>query len=753
MKLPDVIKGLSIEKKVELYNLLGSDYQANPQLADVRNDLNKENVKICPYCKSTDTNSPRIYKGLKRYRCNNCTKTFDNSTNIALSGVIQTERNEENIDNVREIAEESEERYKAIAKYLTDYQYTAIVRDGEVVETIHNESCEMVTGYSPKEFMINPYLWINMVVPEERARVADEFSKIFKKIELPPVEHRIVCKNGEIRWVCNTVIPKYDANGNLVSYDGIVKDITERKRAEEEIRKLINDLEMRMEERTRQLEEININLEEAKYEAEEANRTKSEFLAHMSHDIRTPLNAILGYTELLRYTIIDQTQKDYINSIESSGNSLLTLINDILDLSKIEAGKLDLELEYVDSSFFFSEFERVFSLKVSEKGLKFILMISSDMPSGIYIDEARVRQIIFNLIGNSVKFTREGFIKLNIFTENLANSTEKPEGLIDVIIEVQDTGIGISKDLQKTIFEPFVQGKDFKNRGTGLGLAITKKLLDIMDGTISILSEQGKGSTFTIRIPNIPFLKDYSRTKVDIRIDTTEIEFDKAVILLADDDEYNKNYLRDALKNTNLKIVEADDGIAAYSLAKDIVPNLIIADIQMPQMDGFQLLNMLKADENLKHIPVIAYSASVLKKQKERIHNCEFAGLLIKPVKVTELYAELMNFLPYKSTQRVVQSSTSDLTSEITNLPELIQSLDYKFYDTWKSFEVRQPIGEIRNFGKNLVQLGMFHNSSTITDYGKNLISAADNFNIEAILNLIGKYKSIIENLKSSAKI
>jgi two-component system sensor histidine kinase EvgS len=542
----------------------------------------------------------------------------------------------------------------------------------------------------------------------------------------------------------------------------------------EEKEKRAAELEIKVEERTKQLTIINDFLQneievrklaedeikKARTEAEQANQAKSEFLANMSHEIRTPMNAVLGYTELLSSTIIDQTQKDYINSIKSSGRSLLTLINDILDLSKIEAGKLEMEYDYVDTYSFFSEFERIFSLKVTEKDLKFILDITSGTPQGVYIDEARVRQIIFNLIGNAIKFTSEGKITLKVYTENpqiVSYSKEKTEELIDLIIEVKDTGIGISKELQEVIFEPFVQERDYKHYGgTGLGLAITRRLTVLMNGTINLKSELGKGSTFTVRIPEITYQRDFSGTNIDIQIDPAEIIFEEAIILIADDVQHNRSYLRDALKNTKLKVFEAEDGIAGYKLAKEIVPDLIIADIRMPKMDGFQLLNKIKTDKKLKHIPVIAYSASVLKAQKERIHNSEFTGLLIKPVKVTELYLELMNILPYKSTRVTEHDKTLfevDLIGEITDLPGLIQSLETSFYATWKTFAVTQSIKEIREFGKNLSQLGLDHNSSIITGYGKDLISAADSFNIGAILKLIGKYKIIIESLKDSTKI
>jgi len=281
------------------------------------------------------------------------------------------------------------------------------------------------------------------------------------------------------------------------------------------------------------------------------------------------------------------------------------------------------------------------------------------------------------------------------------------------------------------------------------------RLTALMNGTIHVQSKPGKGSIFTVMIPEIAYLRDFSKTQSDIQINPAEIVFEEKVILIADDVEHNRGYLRDALKSTKLKIAEAEDGVAAYKLANKIVPDLIIADIRMPKMDGFQLLDKIKSDEKLKHIPVIAYSASVLKAQKERIHNSEFAGLLIKPVKVTELYLELMNFLPFKSTRKAEPDkplSEVDLIGEINDLPVLIHSLETDYYNTWEKFSVRQPIGEIRDFGKKLIQSGLDHNSSIITGYGKELISAADSFNIEAVLKLIEKYKGIIESLKDSNK-
>ena len=551
-------------------------------------------------------------------------------------------------------------------------------------------------------------------------------------------------------------------------YQGAIHQNNELIKTRDELRLLNERLEDLVEERTRELKkdeekirafnaELEQRINERTAQLDAANKAKSEFLANMSHEIRTPMNAVLGYAELLGFMLEDKTQRDYLESIKSSGRSLLTLINDILDLSKIEAGKLELQFEFMNSQSFFSEFERIFSLRLSEKGLKFIMDISSGTPAGIYIDDARLRQIILNLIGNAVKFTEKGSIKLKVYTENpqiIKYSKNKTEEFIDLIIEVTDTGIGISRDMKEGIFNPFVQGQRQnvkKYGGTGLGLAITQRLVQLMNGTIELDSHLHRGSTFKIKIPEVSYLRDFEKRSEEIQLDPGDIIFEKATIIVADDVEHNRKYLIDALSKTNIKIVQAEDGKEAFSLAKKIVPDLIITDIRMPVLDGFDLLRKLKSNKGLKHIPVIAYSASVMKAQRDRIRESEFTGLLIKPVQITELYLMLMNNLPYKSIRatRSVQSvAETGFTKEVSDLPGLIHSLDTQFKDVWMTFGIRQPIGEVRDFGNQLIKLGKNHKAAIITGYGEELVNAADSFNIEAILNLIRKYPGIVELLK-----
>jgi PAS domain S-box-containing protein len=535
--------------------------------------------------------------------------------------------------------------------------------------------------------------------------------------------------DGRITWVSTVKSPLVNETGTIEGTFGISRDVSE-------LRKLMAELK------------------DAKEKADSANLAKSEFLANMSHEIRTPLNAILGYSDLLDSTSVDQNQSDYINSIKSSGKSLLTIINDILDLSKIEAGKLELEYDFINADNFFSEFERIFAFKLREKEIRFSLELASGTPVGIYVDEARLRQIVFNLLGNAVKFTAEGYIRLGVYAENLKmleTGQGAGEETADLVIEVEDTGIGILPEKQVKIFDPFVQEQSY-NRfgGTGLGLAICKRLVTLMNGSISLISEAGKGSTFTVRLPGTVCMRDYENSQSDETVNPAEISFEGGLVLIIDDVRHNRTLLSDALKGTRLRTAEAENGLSGYELARQLLPDLIITDIRMPVLDGFGHLGKIKNDPLTQHIPVIAYSASVLKAQKERILGSSFAGLLIKPVRISDLYGALMKHLPYSRVENEAAAdkpALSAVNAEIIDIDELIRILETDLSTIWQGFSVRQPINEIRNFGNRLIELGFRHKAKAVSAYGEELKATTENFNIEGILKLLHKFPELVSSI------
>jgi len=673
----------------------------------------------------------------------------ENNTLLVISDIVMPEMNGyELCEKIKSIV-----RTESIPVILL----TSLSDPDEIIEGLSCGADSFITKPYSKEYLISNIekILIEKITPQSKNNTSG--------LEINYGGKKRLIRTGQQKVV----------NLLLNIYEGAIHQNNELIQTRDELRQLNEKLEDLVEERTKELKkdeekilafnaELEHRIAERTAQLDSANRAKSEFLANMSHEIRTPMNAVLGYAELLGFMLEDKTQRGYIESIKSSGRSLLTLINDILDLSKIEAGKLELQFEFVNSQSFFSEFERIFSLRLSDKGLKFILEISSGTPEGIYVDDARLRQIILNLIGNAIKFTEKGSIILKVYTENpqiITYPKGKSDEFIDLIIEVTDTGIGISKKTQEEIFNPFVQGQGQnikKYGGTGLGLAISQRLVQLMNGTIELDSQLTRGSSFKIWIPGVSYLRDFDKKTDEIQLDPADIIFEKAIIIVADDVEHNRKYLIDALKKTNIEIVEADDGGQALSLAKKIVPDLIITDIRMPVLDGFELLNKLKSDDTLKHIPVIAYSASVMKGQRDRIHESKFTGLLIKPVQVKELYLELMNNLPYKSTKVSGKEQTvseTGFTKDISDLPGLIHALDTKLKDTWMTFGIRQPMSDVRNFGNQLVIEGKNHNAKIITGYGEELISSADSFNIEAILNLIRKYPALVELLKEAENL
>lgn len=429
---------------------------------------------------------------------------------------------------------DSESRYKQLLESVTNYNYTVLIKNGEPAETIHNPACVTVTGYCIEEYRNDPFLWFKMIHDNDRSTVVEQINRILKGEITTPLEHRIFHKDGSIRWVRDTLVPKFNEHQELVAYDGLVVDITDRKTADEDIKRNNLALEEKIRERTKELENANFELQklnieldlrraEAEYsklQAETANRAKSDFLANMSHELRTPLNSILGFAEVLADELfgkLNERQKEYAKDISDSGCHLLNLINDILDLSKVESGKMELEPTCFLLKHILGASMSMFKEKAMKHNLKLNLSVEPDADIEIEADERKLKQIMFNLLSNALKFTPEGrsvHVQARLISDVGAlrrvaleegRGSASPLQTADFIeISVTDTGIGVKAEDLPKLFKEFTQLESVYTRryaGTGLGLALSKKLVELHGGRIWVESEFGKGSKFTFVIP------------------------------------------------------------------------------------------------------------------------------------------------------------------------------------------------------------------------------------------------------------
>ncbi|MDD7984535.1 ATP-binding protein [Lentisphaera marina] len=376
--------------------------------------------------------------------------------------------------------------------------------------------------------------------------------------------------------------------------------------------------------------------------AESANKMKSEFLANVSHEIRTPMNAILGFSELLEKENIDKKSMEYVEAINSSGRSLLHLINDILDLSKVEAGKLELTYTKVDLRSLINEFHAVFSRDFAKKDLELLLEIDDVVPDLVSLDEVRIRQILFNLIGNAVKFTDHGYVKVELKADLRRN------GIVDLDFIVSDTGVGIGEEANRRIFGAFNQASAEISKeygGTGLGLSICKELSQLMGGSINLESEQGKGSSFTVSLKSV---KVELNTKLELSPEKSEnkYKFEKSKILIVDDTLLNRILLKEFLKEFPFELEEAENGQLALDALESFDADLILMDMKMPVMDGRQATERMKSNPKLKAKPVVAVTASAMKASEDELSKlCD--DFLRKPFKMDDLLSLLLKYLKH----------------------------------------------------------------------------------------------------------
>ena len=434
--------------------------------------------------------------------------------------------------------------------------------------------------------------------------------------------------------------------------------------------------------------------------AEAANQAKSTFLANMSHELRTPLNAILGYAQIFRKASnFDEDQREGMAIIHESGRHLLTLINDILEFSKLEAGKLTLAPEEMNFQRFIANIEGVMGLSALRKNIKLITESPRDQPLFVVADEKRLRQVLFNLIGNAIKFTDSGHVLFKVTVR--AHEGTRHEERAALHFEVTDTGIGIAREQIPLIFKPFEQvgAEGLKNYGTGLGLTISRQLVNMMGGDISVSSMVGRGSTFQFEI-DVPIIDTGRQSQPTPYALVEGYEGPVRKILLVDDQELNRKVLRIMLKPLGFEIVEATGGDRAIGIALEENPDLIFMDLVMAGCSGFEVTLKLRKLPGFSKMPIVAVSASYLHMGREAISASGFDGFLAKPVEEERLLAVCEELLDLKWRSRPHHGLASELEDpfdpEMTPPPKAELRAVYELAKLGKMKHIRQKADEIR---------------------------------------------------------
>ena len=483
-----------------------------------------------------------------------------------------------------------------------------------------------VLGYSEADLLSKPYM--DFVHPDDRDATLAAAKQLSEGVELVYFENRYFHKDGTVRWLLWSVAP-YPEQQVLYA---AAHDITERKASEQTLAGYARDLEASHAELAQLVKELEI----AKHRAEQATETKSAFLANMSHEIRTPLNAILGMTTLALKTRLSAEQQDYLETVKSSGESLLELINDILDFSKIEAHRLDLDHAEFELRETVGDAAKVLALRASEKGLELAFDVAADVPDALLGDAGRLRQVLLNILGNAVKFTARGEVVLTVSVDAITAARAT------LHFTIRDTGIGIAPEHQEQIFQAFTQADSSTTRrygGTGLGLAIARRLVELMGGRLWVESGMGKGSTFH-------FIAVLDRAAGASRVPA----FDRPSgleglrVLVVDDNHTNRRILEEMLASWHMKPTAVADSRSAMAALRDGAKepfHVVITDCQMPNVDGFALARRIRTEERLGAIPIIMLTSIGRPEDVNRCRRIGVAACLTKPVKHSDLLETL----------------------------------------------------------------------------------------------------------------
>jgi len=542
--------------------------------------------------------------------------------------------------------QESEQRYELAtrAAKVGVWEWNLETNEFYIDPTI-----KAILGYTETEIANNFNDWIILIHSDDQSTFLTT-TQAHLAGENPEyrLEHRMMHKDGSIRWIVVRGQAILNAQGKGIRMVGTNTDITERKLAE-------------------------IALQKAKEAADTANRSKSTFLANMSHELRSPLNAILGFAQLMSNSVtLPQQYQDNLRIIHHSGEHLLTLINQVLDLSKIEAGRITLNETTFNLHHLLREVEDMFRLKVNEKGLQLRFNCAADIPPTIQTDEIKLRQVLINLLSNAVKFTSVGSVVVNV-TQPRTND----DGRMTLYFEIKDTGCGIAADELESIFEAFVQSQSgvHSQSGTGLGLPITRKFIQLMGGEITVESEVSQGTTFTfdIQAKETQVTSSIPQT-TSCRVIALAPNQPHYRILIVDDQVENRQLLMQLLNPLGFELQEASNGEEAIEIWQSWQPDLILMDLRMPGMDGYAVTQHIRQCRDAPYYVstspiIIALSASVIEEERLKALEVGCADFIAKPFHESDLFAAIrqhlgVSFIYDEPDQTPVQTETVVLTSD-----------------------------------------------------------------------------------------